>query len=205
MKVLIVAAGEVKDTEKVKNKLPLNDYTLVISVDGGYDICEKMSIKPQYLIGDLDSTKKVDFDCEVIKFDKDKDYTDLDLAIEFALKQKATFIDIIGATGNRLDHFLGNLAVLERLHDSNVKGRIIDEKNIINISSSKITYKNISDYVSVLPITDSVIFSCFDLKYEVMMCETKRQQTLGISNESSSTEFTIEIHRGKAFIIQSDN
>ena len=43
---------------------------------------------------------------------REKDQTDLEIAINWALEQKPALIRIFGATGGRLDHGLANIQML---------------------------------------------------------------------------------------------
>ena len=51
---------------------------------------------------------------EITFFPSEKDETDLELAIDWAIDQKPRNIYIFGATGGRMDHFLANIQLLQK-------------------------------------------------------------------------------------------
>lgn len=203
MKVLVIAGGELKNSEIINKKIQDNIYDLTIAVDSGYDNAKKLNITPHIVIGDLDSVQELDFNGKIIKYNPEKDETDLMLACEY--EKNAKFIDIICATGNRLDHFMVNLSILEQLYTKGVQSRIIDEKNIISVLKGKKNYVNVSKYISILPITNEIEMSCSNLKYNADKLIVKREKIISVSNEAISNEFQIDISKGEAFIIQSDD
>lgn len=203
MKVLIIAGGELKNSNLITKRITNNKYDLVIAVDSGYNNAQKLGIIPDVVIGDLDSVENLNFDGTIIKYNPEKDETDLMLACEY--EKNATNIDIITATGNRLDHFMVNLSILENLQSRNVIARIIDEKNIISVLKGKQKFCNISKYISVIPITDEIEMSCVNLKYSADKLIVKRDKVISVSNEATANEFEIDISKGRAYIIQSDD
>ncbi len=89
---------------------------LVIAVDGGVDHVLSLSLTPHLLIGDFDSgALPRDLSCPVIRYPVEKDETDMQLAISFALRRGAKTVFLLGGTGGRDDHFLANLACLAHL------------------------------------------------------------------------------------------
>ncbi len=51
----------------------------------------------------------------------EKDQTDTDIALEWALEQQATKIRLFGATGGRLDHLFGNVQLLFKGKDGQIE------------------------------------------------------------------------------------
>ncbi len=87
-------------------------FSSVIAVDQGLEQCFDMKISPNWVIGDFDSVDpkvlaKVRPE-KVIHLKTEKDFTDLEAAIEKA-KTLECPICIFGALGKRLDHTLGNV------------------------------------------------------------------------------------------------
>lgn len=102
---------------------------LVIAADGGYDSLLAAGIKPDLIIGDMDSLKseKTPHGIEVISFPVKKDETDMLLGyIEGARRGYSEFV-ILGGTGGREDHTFANYALLlyvkERGHSATLVGR----------------------------------------------------------------------------------
>ena len=106
---------------------------LVIAADGGARRLLDLRIAPHYLVGDLDSLSQetvarlTSAGCQVQRHPAAKDATDTELAIELALDQGATDIDLVGATGGaRLDHSLANVLLLAADWPVGVRLRLVE-------------------------------------------------------------------------------
>lgn len=205
MTAIVIAGGKLFDAQKIIGKISNYSKDLIIACDHGYDNSKLLGLNPHIIVGDLDSIKGSVCDSEIIKLPCQKDETDLRVGIDIAVDKKCTNIVILCATGGRLDHFYGNVSNLEYLHDKKINATIIDEQNIITISDKNQIYKNISKYVSIIPIGEKIIFSTESLKYSAKNLEVCRKNIISISNESESEFFSIDIKKGKALIIQSDD
>ncbi|MFK4998030.1 thiamine diphosphokinase [Bacillus sp. N9] len=86
--------------------------TLWIGVDRGVIYLLDAGIRPNVAVGDFDSISAEEWTkiCSQIqsvnRFKPEKDETDMELAIEWALTQNPDTIKIFGGTGGRSDHFL---------------------------------------------------------------------------------------------------
>jgi thiamine pyrophosphokinase len=89
--------------------------SFVISADGGYDRCVAAGITPDLIIGDFDSTEITDFSAETIRFPREKDASDTQLAVREAIRRGFGCFHIYGALGGRLDHTLANIALMAEL------------------------------------------------------------------------------------------
>lgn len=115
MRAFIFANGEFCPQDAA---LPIQVDDLVIAVDGGSQHCIALDLRPDLLIGDLDSIdEKVlkewrSDGVEIISYSQDKDQTDLELALLYAQDQGVSEILVYGAAGGRLDMTIGNLTLL---------------------------------------------------------------------------------------------
>jgi thiamine pyrophosphokinase len=112
----LVLAGGDPPTAAVIERLPAAD--LVVAADSGLDHAEALGIRVDVVVGDLDSVTDAalgrarDAGTPVTEHPRDKDATDLDLALLAAVDRGATHLVVVGGTGGRLDHLLGNLLLL---------------------------------------------------------------------------------------------
>ncbi|MDF9867073.1 thiamine pyrophosphokinase [Bacilli bacterium PM5-3] len=160
-----------------------------IGVDSGakYLIDKNLPIKT--VIGDFDSIddisyqKLIDKDIELIKLSPVKNNTDLDIAIQYALKEDYDFINVYGALGNRVDHTLVNLNLLKKYpmiklyDDTSIVFVLKKGKHIINKSNYQ--------YYSFFAIKECEI-TLNDFKYPLDNYCLKMDDTLCISNELES-------------------
>lgn len=86
----------------------------IICCDGAAEQLIKREITPHAIVGDLDSvtsdTKRKFSDITV--FDSDQENNDLTKAFNHSLNLAPSTITILGATGKREDHTLGNISLL---------------------------------------------------------------------------------------------
>ena len=125
MKILIITSY-IEHPYSLSESAAASDY--IICADGGYDIAKGLGIKPDLLLGDFDSINLdvagIPDDIEISKFPPEKDYTDLELAINKAmeiagsrdfsasLEPSPLQIEIAGGIGGRLDHTIANIQLL---------------------------------------------------------------------------------------------
>jgi thiamine pyrophosphokinase len=115
-RILIFANGILPDIHKAGALIRPDD--LIICADGGTRHAFALGVRPAFVIGDLDSIGDEDrrmaerAGTKIIKYSREKDETDLELAINHAVELKASSIIIIAALGERLDQTLGNIALL---------------------------------------------------------------------------------------------
>ena len=93
-----------------------DDY--LIAADGGANHLLKMGILPEIVIGDLDSVDEdtlfqlTSAEVNIEQYSEDKNETDIELALRYAIELQPTSILIVGALGGRLDQTLANLSIL---------------------------------------------------------------------------------------------
>jgi thiamine pyrophosphokinase len=129
-RAVIFANGLLPDVTTARSLLRTDDY--LIAADGGANHLMKMGILPEIVVGDLDS---VDEDTlfeltkagvDIQQFSEDKDETDIELALRYALDLQPTAVLIVGALGGQLDQTLANLSLLTDLALSHVDIRLDD-------------------------------------------------------------------------------
>ena len=116
--VVILANGSFPE-----HSIPLecvNNYGTMICCDGAVDKLEKYGETPDFIIGDLDSISqesKLKYG-EIIIQDSDQNQNDLYKSLTWCVTRNVTDVIIIGATGQREDHTIGNIFRLFEFADS---------------------------------------------------------------------------------------
>lgn len=121
---------------------PVHPY--VIGVDKGLEMLEQLDIEPDLIIGDFDSAndgiraKYVTSPDAVVRekcvvLNPEKDFTDTHVAVLEAAKRGFTRALLLGATGTRLDHTLGNLGLLFTCEQEGIHAEILDLHNRISL------------------------------------------------------------------------
>lgn len=97
---------------------PVGDFGLVIAADSGLALASALGYRVDLVVGDLDSVDPADLDAAVAagasveRHDRDKDRTDLELALDAAATRGARRVHVVGGAGGRLDHVLANAICL---------------------------------------------------------------------------------------------
>lgn len=160
-------------------------------VDHGVYLLLKAGIIPEYTYGDFDSITEeerqfIDEKLDIDPVESEKDDTDLEIALLDLTSRGYTSIDVYGATGGRLDHLLGNTQMLLHEKLTDVKIRIIDRQNVVELldKGRHAVFKNKKmKYVSFLPMYDGTMLTLEAFKYPLERSELFLGSTLTISNE----------------------
>lgn len=181
-----------------------------IAVDRGVEHLLTYNINPDFIIGDFDSVspslKAMIKERTHNQFPAEKDETDLEIAIVYALKENPDIIKIYGATGGRLDHELVNLQLLLKSIDSPTTIFIIDHKNKITLKRpgsyrlAKSNYK----YISFLSLYESIEgLTLQGFKYPLNNATLSNGSSLCISNELILNSGTYSFSCGILIVVES--
>lgn len=194
-----------------KSLRQISPSDFIIGVDYAAYCLIKNNIIPDISLGDFDSVTPEELEIikskskEIITFSADKDFTDLELAVNKAISLNPKTLEIYGSLGTRLDHSLLSIQLLEKLLKNNIPATITNDTNkciICNISAKIKKDKNYK-YLSILPVSKHIIISISGCLYPLNKTKIIRGASLCVSNQIISGSATITIHRGLALIIQS--
>ena len=144
----------------------------MIALDGAANYLKDFNIHPDVILGDFDSITNLDYwginatfhELEnstphyegnfgiIIAPAKDQNHTDMQKAIMYCDSQKAHSIVIINATGDRLDHTLGNIGTLRKYYNPNRPILIQTEREYIEYikNGSTVIHGHVGDYCAVM-------------------------------------------------------
>ena len=93
----------------------LQEAATLICVDGGADKVISLGLKPDIILGDLDSVVKDEkhYQCPVISL-KDQSENDLEKSLHWCIKQNISEIDLIGFSGGRDDQYLVTIEIIKK-------------------------------------------------------------------------------------------
>ena len=206
MKGLVISSGTIKDYDRLNIAIKENDF--IICADGGMNHIMEVGKSPDLVIGDLDSINQNSLNyieenkIPIQKFPTIKDDTDTGIALEYLIQKGFKEITLMGVTGTRQDHTIANIFLLDYIHGKNIKGKIIDDNNIIYLVEDylRLEYMN-NSFVSVIPITETGIeVSLSGFFYNLDNIKIKFGSTYGISNKVIEEYGEIKIHNGKALV-----
>ncbi|RSD28292.1 thiamine diphosphokinase [Mesobacillus subterraneus] len=213
MKIHLVAGGPLN---LIPEFAPFDEKEAVwIGIDRGVYYLLNAGIRPEAAFGDFDSVTEEELAeierkvKELKKFKPEKDETDMELALNWALEQEPEGITIFGATGGRLDHLMANIQLLlkplQKKNDIHIE--IIDLTNILYIKGpGTYTVEKMEDfkYISFLPVTPAVSgLTLENFKYPLNDCHIPMGSTLCISNELIRGHGTFSFSEGILLVVRS--
>lgn len=189
-----------------------NDW---IGVDRGTLELLNHQIMPIAAVGDFDSVTNEELhqikkQIEIDPVKKEKDDTDLALAVNLAVELGYDEIRIYGATGGRLDHFMGAVQILTKPEflAEDIKISLIDSQNEITVlkpGSHRISQVEGMKYVSFIPLNTNIRIKLDEFKYELPYTTLEQGSTLTISNEFKEgyDQPLVTVELGNILMIQS--
>lgn len=198
MRVIVVANGVMRS-----HFTPEGDDVL-IAADGGLRHCLDLGLQPAILIGDMDSIDTRDLDAlepgdtQILRYPTQKDFTDLELALQHALKLGADEIIIVAALGARWDQTIANMLLPASF--PSVKIRLIDgsqEIHYIRAGEKLEIHGRPGDMVSLIPLAGKAHgITTEHLEYPLRGGALTFGSTRGISNVLLEETGTISISGG---------
>lgn len=175
----------------------------VICADGGYDSAVRANLKPSVVLGDMDSVKNAPEGS--IVYPTEKDETDSEIAIDYAIDHGFSEIILAGFTGTRLDHTLNNILLLKKIADKGLSGVIVDDNNEIYYLKDKLSLSgNRGDFLSIIPVFgDLTGITTYNLKYPLNNETLYFGKSRGISNELLGSNAEITVKSGEGIVIKS--
>lgn len=214
MEALIVTGGKTAD-EFALDFAREHKCDLMIAADSGMEFFYRNKMTPDYIVGDFDSVKPEIFayfrennpDIRILKFQPEKDETDTELALRTAMEEGCERIWLLGATGTRLDHVIGNIHLLGMAMEQGCEGILVDEYNRIRMLNRGWKIKKSEQYgkyVSLFPFTPEVTgLTLSGFKYPLQKYTLPCYHSVGVSNEIVAEEAEISFEEGVLLMVES--
>lgn len=208
---IIFANGTIADYERVRSEISKEVDPLIIAADGGVQHCSALQLAPDLVIGDLDSLdEKTRADLEqkgvqIISFPRDKDQTDLELALQFAIRRYPDRILLFGLLGGRLDQTIANLLLLARPEWGSTQLITMegpDTAYLVRGSETLQLTGETGEIISLISLTPQVGgVTTEGLRWPLKEAKLRFGSTLGVSNEFESTLATITFTEGVLLVV----
>jgi thiamine pyrophosphokinase len=116
---IIFTGGEGPPPQKLKRLLEDSTGALLVAADSGLLLAEAAGLKPDWIIGDMDSLDNEERlrsypPGRVIRHATDKDFTDTELALALLWEKGCVEAWIVGGGGGRIAHLFGIRDLFER-------------------------------------------------------------------------------------------
>lgn len=183
--VVLVGGGELDEVCLQK----LADLPIV-AADGGANLLRALSVVPSVVIGDLDSVEDKSYWQNVSRVVElaEQDSTDFEKCLYTI---EAPYFIALGFTGNRLDHTLAALHVMQKYH---LKKRmvLVSKDDVLLVSSIDVELRlPIGVRVSVYPLSQVTFKSSVGLLYPLDNLTMQTGVMIGTSNVSTETDVRI--------------
>lgn len=205
----------------------LRQADVVVAADGGALSAWRAGRRADVVVGDWDSLgTRPAADPEerpeylrgerVISVPREKDETDLELALMEAVRLGCTEVTFLGALGGRLDQSLANLQLLAAAADQGIRAQIVDGKRRVwlltaaerPVGEADTTLAELEftgqpgEYVSLLPVT-AVAGPVWTegLRYPLVGEDLTFGKTRGISNEFVAERARVRLGAGRLLVV----
>ena len=177
----------------------------IIAVDGGLRSLEEVGVKPDVALGDFDSLGYVPTGMRTVRFSKDKDKSDMELALKRAKSQRFDNVVVFGALGGRLDHTLANMGVFSKYSELGLKVTVIDDDTAVFFLTGPDIFEAPaleSGVVSVFAMSD-VTEGVFErgMKWDLDDVVLTNRESIGLSNELIGEAVMIGVEKGTICVI----
>lgn len=194
---LILANGHAPSKSLLNRHLA--DADVFVCADGGANAAAKLGVVPDLIIGDLDSISPATvkkFSGVTARRIADQNSTDLEKAFVWAQKNGYKEVRVLGATGGRLDHTVGNLSALVKFsrklavtfHDADGDIFVVGTERCFDVPTGTT--------VSLLPMTLCEGVMTRGLKWELRYESLALGHREGTSNLVVSSPVTVKLRRG---------
>ncbi|MDY6367177.1 MAG: thiamine diphosphokinase [Clostridia bacterium] len=188
-----------------KSDLSFVTENKVIYTDGGYayknDLKDKTTLA---VVGDFDTLKKIPEGENVVRLEREKNFTDGERAVYYAKQTGAQEVCIYGAFGGKPEHILGNLTLLKIAQkiglSASIKygGRVM---KLLTVGDYEFNVKN-GGSVSLIPTGENASLGKSEgLYYQTDSVELTPFDTRGISNLAENEKISVSIKSGEVYII----
>jgi len=208
--VNIISGGRLGDQSFFQEKITGMENCLIICCDGGVRHVQYSGMKPDVIIGDMDSIDPAllasysTSGIKIIKHPANKDFTDTELALDYALDLNPEVIFIWGALGGRIDHALANVFLLCRGQEKGIRTCLIDEYGEAFVLEKETSFTNeIGKTVSLIALSSEVTgINLTGFLYPLKDGTLAMGASRGISNVIADVRAGISIRQGRLLVIK---
>jgi thiamine pyrophosphokinase len=204
----IVVTGGAAVPESVRDDLP--DSAWVVAADSGLEHARRIGLPVDVVVGDLDSVPErilAGFSGPVEHHPADKDHTDLELALELVARHgHIDRLIVVGGGGGRLDHLLGNVAVLAAPAYAHLRVEWLTGAERVHVVWDHVElHGHAGDVVSLMAIGGPALgVTTEGLHWPLRGARLDPSTSLGMSNAMQGAVATVNVSEGRLLTIQPD-
>lgn len=198
--VIILADGEMPKKPLAIKKL--HTAGSIVCCDGAAEKLLHYGLEPTYIVGDLDSLSDVlkeKYHDRLLHI-AEQDSNDLTKAALFCVSKGVKEISILGATGLREDHTLGNISLLTKYADMFEKVEMTTNYGtFLVLNQSSVINSMPGQQISIFALDPETVITTENLRYPI----TERSLSAlwqGTLNEALGNTFKISFNKGKILV-----
>jgi thiamine pyrophosphokinase len=179
----------------------LREADMIVCCDGAAEKLVASGFEPGIIIGDLDSVSPdlKERYREILVQDFDQETNDLTKAVNWCVAAGIREVAILGATGIREDHTLGNISLLAD-YSEKIDAMMLTDTGTFRVFDRNVTIgSNPGQQVSIFSIDPNLSVTSSGLKYPLSNL-TLHSWWRGTLNEASDREFSLEFEKGKVIL-----
>lgn len=206
---LITAGGDLTNQEIFIEEY--NKADICIAVDSGIEFYYRYEKEPEIVLGDFDSISEegrefiMERKIETSSFPPEKDYTDLELGIDYLIEKGCKKIILLGAVGDRIDHSLANLFMMVRFYKKGISVILKNNLMKVQVLEGEIEIKKNYAFLSVVPVTsEGIELTLEGFYYPLKNHPVEMGSTLAVSNYLTGDTGRIRISKGTGFVIETN-
>ncbi|MHB8962523.1 MAG: thiamine diphosphokinase [Saccharofermentanales bacterium] len=222
---LISLGGHCIYNEKLKEICAKAEF--VVAADGGMKHLAALGIRPDILVGDMDSISgtllmnvQSDPGIEVVRYDTRKNMTDSEIAVQNAISHACSSLLLIGASGSRPDHVLSNQMMAASIAQKGIPCILTDGiTSIFTVTAENSPFRYPlqglrvdADVISIIPVIgDARNLSIRNLEYPLPEPFLAFGSTRAVSNTICGSSGTgeeyaeISLDSGVVFFVHTPN
>lgn len=214
MDALIFANGVIDDGAMVQRALDRvltrRDNAHVVAADGGARIAAHYGLHVDAVIGDMDSLSPEELaslkadGARILPHPAEKDETDLELALVWAVEQGVTWLRVIGATGGRLDQIMSNIYLLALPVLAHCDVQLVAGKQAAWLARpGRTTIQGAAgDTISLIPLNGTVSgIVTENLYYPLVDEDLVFGPARGVSNVMTASEAAFTVREGTLLVV----
>jgi thiamine pyrophosphokinase len=197
MNALIIGNGTLPPAGVVRQLARRTE--LIVCADGGANHARRLNIRPDIILGDLDSVSRATlraFRNTTVAYVDDQNSTDLEKALWYCVHRGCTTVHVVGGLGSRIDHATGSIGCIRRflpyctviLHDIGGSLQPVGRRIRITVRRGEI--------LSLIPLTRCSGINTVNLRYGLRNGTLEMGVSEGIHNIALKPDIRISVRRG---------
>lgn len=206
LSVVIFNGGE-PTAATLAGEIPDDAY--LIAADSGLDTALSWGYDVDLVVGDLDSVSDQGLEATAAAVERhpaDKDATDLDLALQAAMRLEPDRVVVLGGQGGRLDHLLGTVLLLTSPRWAEVELEWVGSRGRMRVLRGGATLHGaVGTVLTLLAVAgEAVGVTTTGLRWDLDDATVPPGSTLGVSNLFTAPVATVRMRDGVLLAIQPD-